>query len=236
MTLIGFGHTQTLEKYTYNGKTYFLIGCKADEDAKYKWAIQIGCIEYKANTSIEYTDISRLCYLTSANTKGEACGKIERTDAALSSDTKSLFIWTKAIKGKKEVVQYTKYDADKIFKIFEKNKGKAIACYNDDVKKACKWAYTQIDPKLPNGSCQGVEFSNADSMYVIGGNTGETPMIFKFQKGGTVKKATMEHKNFCSTTVTEGIQLKGDFIYFGVYDDGGKKPRYAIYSYPKSEI
>jgi len=57
---------------------------------------------------------------------------------------------------------------------------------------------------------------------IIGGNTGETPKIAKLIGSGSTYTysylATISHTSFGSNSETEGIQLKGTNIYFGIYD------------------
>lgn len=107
------------------------------------------------------------------------------------------------------------------------------------MKAACSGSLRQSGSNrvLPNNSCQGLEFTDADSIYVIGGAAGDTPKIAKMTGSGSNYKyaclATVTHSNFGSSAEAEGIQLKGDYVYFGI-SDKYKSDRACIYSIPKS--
>lgn len=192
MKLVNFGHNQTLEFYSHNNKTYILIGCKGNlNDKPYGkgLTIQVGRIQYKAGTTISnYTQINRMVRLDCANTSGKpfdiisenslASGYnietvVQRMDASLSSNKKYLILAVRSINGH---IQYSYYDFDVINNLLDKVKGKTpnyINCYNNsNIKDACKFSCIQKKGKriLPNGSCQGIDFTNAYSIYMASGN------------------------------------------------------------------
>lgn len=192
MKLVNFGHNQTLEFYSHNNKTYILIGCKGNlNDKPYGkgLTIQVGRIQYKAGTTISnYTQINRIVRLDCANTFGKpfdiisenslASGYnietvVQRMDASLSSNKKYLVL---AVRSIHEHIQYSYYDFDVINNLLDKVEGKTpnyISCYNNsNIKNACKFSCIQKKGKriLPNGSCQGIDFTNAYSIYMASGN------------------------------------------------------------------
>ena len=192
MKLVNFGHNQTLEFYSHNNKTYILIGCKGNlNDKPYGkgLTIQVGRIQYKAGTTISnYTQINRMVRLDCANTSGKpfdiisenslASGYnietvVQRMDASLSSNKKYLVL---AVRSIHEHIQYSYYDFDVINNLLDKVEGKTpnyISCYNNsNIKNACKFSCIQKKGKriLPNGSCQGIDFTNAYSIYMASGN------------------------------------------------------------------
>lgn len=192
MKLVNFGHNQTLEFYSHNNKTYILIGCKGNlNDKPYGkgLTIQVGRIQYKAGTTISnYTQINRMVRLDCANTSGKPFDIIsensltsgynietvvQRMDASLSSNKKYLILAVRSINGH---IQYSYYDFDVINNLLDKVKGKTpnyINCYNNsNIKDACKFSCIQKKGKriLPNGSCQGIDFTNAYSIYMASGN------------------------------------------------------------------
>ena len=92
------------------------------------------------------------------------------------------------------------------------------------VKSACYGSFRQSGSNrvLPNDSCQGLEFSDGDSIYIIGGAAGQKPGIAKLTGSGSSYKysclVTATHNNFGGNAESEGIQLKGDYVYFGISD------------------
>ena len=234
MILTGFGHTQTLEFYSHNYESYFLIGCKANEDYSLKWATQIGRIKYVPGTTVNYTSIYRFSSLSYANENGTSFGTIKRADAAISSDQNTLFLWAQDTTGE---IQYSSYDFDGIndeLDDLEQAGGTKYLSFSL-LTDYCYGSFRQSGNNrvLPNGSCQGVEYNNADSIFIIGGNTGETPKIAKMMGSGSTYTysylATINHNSFDNDTETEGIQLKGNNIYFGIYDhDTGSNKIYYI--------
>ncbi|MCI8957224.1 MAG: hypothetical protein HFG29_09645 [Eubacterium sp.] len=245
MVLKRFGHTQTLEMFQNNGKEYFWVGCKANEKYEdYKWATQLARIQYSPRSDIDYTEVYRFSSLSYANGDGISIGTIKRADAALSSNGKKLFLWVQDDTGE---IQYSYYDAGVLnakLDALEKNGGsKYIAFTNADIKKACYGSFRQSGSNrvLPNGSCQGVEFNDADNIFIIGGNQNEAPKIAKltgsksnytFSKLVTVTNSNLGVGAYAET---EGIQLKGDYIYFGIYYKNKTDPgRWQIYKILKS--
>ena len=162
-------------------------------------------------------------------------------DAALSSDKTKLFLW---VQNTNNVIQYSYYKTSVLNSLLD-SKESASSKYvsfegNSTLKTACYGSFTQSGSNrvLPNGSCQGVEFSDAASIYIIGGNTGETPKIAKMTGSGSNYKysclVTAKNSDFNSETESEGIQLKGDYVYFGTCHKSTKGEKQFIYSVLKS--
>lgn len=90
---------------------------------------------------------------------------------------------------------------------------------------------------LINGSCQGLEVSDAKSIYMASGGVEDTKWIFKLNStGGIIGKAYIKNTNLSGQTKTEieGLQLKGDDVYFGLCNHNEKgSGRQYIYSVPK---
>lgn len=247
MTLKNFGHGQTLEWFEHNGEAYFWVTCKADPtyNDKKMWGIQLGRLQYSADADdeppISYTDIPRFSSMSSANAEGKSIGKVKRVDAALSSDKGAVLFWVMDDTGE---VQYSLYDADKLNAALDAKEGKAskyVPCTDTAVRKACISSFRQ--PKgsrvLPNGSCQGLELSDGGSIYIIGGPDSKNPAIAKMTgKDSNYSYSTLvttEHSDFMGLREAEGIQLKGDNVYFGVFDKNNHgNGRNCIYSVPKS--
>jgi hypothetical protein len=244
MVLSNFGHTQTLEHYTHKKKDYFLIGCKASTADKTNWALQIGRIQYVAGRTVQYTSICRLSSLRCANKSGSSFGVLRRADAALSSNNERLVVWAQ---NESYDVRYSIYDFKKINNVLDtkiNESSKYVSCANSSVKNACISARTETKSGgnrfLPHGSMQGIELSDNDSIYIIGGNSSQIPEIGKMSSTGgnrALRKCT--HPNFGAShnSEAEGVQLKGDYVYFGVYNSNipkSKAGRWRIYSIPKT--
>lgn len=239
MTLKNFGHGQTLEWFEHNSKAYFWVTCKANEAYKFKWGTQIGRIQYKAKGSVDYTEIPRFSHMSYANKSGTSIGEVKRVDAALSSDRKKVFFWVMDNTGE---IQYSFYNAEKLNAELDKKESeesKFVPCTSSAVKSACYGSFRQSGSNrvLPNDSCQGLEFSDGDSIYIIGGAAGQKPGIAKLTGSGSSYKysclVTATHNNFGGNAESEGIQLKGDYVYFGI-SDKQSSDKACIYSIPKS--
>ena len=91
---------------------------------------------------------------------------------------------------------------------------------------------------LPDGSCQGLEVSDAKSIYMASGANNEKKWIFKLNSTGSVTgKVYMKNADLASGTNTEieGLQLSGDNVYFGLCNHNKKASgEQYIYSVPKS--
>ena len=72
---------------------------------------------------------------------------------------------------------------------------------------------------------------------IIGGAAGQKPGIAKLTGSGSSSKysclVTATHNNFGGNAESEGIQLKGDYVYFGI-SDKQSSDKACIYSIPKS--
>lgn len=235
MTLINFGHSQTLELFEYGGTDYFWIACKASDVTEKYWSTQIGRVEYKAGTTINYTNIRRLSALSKANETGTSYGTIKRVDAALSSDKSILLIWSK---NDNNQMQFTFYDATKVNAALNNSSSIYISCDSAAIKKACISSFKTYNAYLENDSCQGLEVSNAKSIYIASGQTNYTKHIIKLNSTGSlIKRIYIDNPILSSTTGTEieGLQLKDDDVYFGMCNHNGtNKTEQYIFSVPKS--
>lgn len=249
MILKNFGHAQTLEWFEHKGKAFFWVGCKANPDNTDKdWSTQIGRVQYQEPTvdangkrtvvNKDYTQICRFSHLSYANKSGKSAGAVSRVDSALSSDKTKILFWVKCTNG---VIQYSYYNAAKLNAELDKKEAssKFVPFTDSAVKAACYGAFQQTGSARvqPNNSFQGVEFSDATSIYISGGKAGQAPQIAKLTGSGSSYKysylRTMTHSEFGKGTEIEGLQLKGSYIYFGICDKT-KTERARIFSVTKS--
>lgn len=110
MLLEGVGHGQTLESYTYNNKTYFLVSCGGavfkdnNDNVTGVWSQEIGRVQYKANTVVYNSNIDRLVDLGYFIT--DPTDSVKRVDAAIYG-TSNLLIWTRTTKNKNHFAVYS---------------------------------------------------------------------------------------------------------------------------------
>jgi hypothetical protein len=143
---------------------------------------------------------------------------------------------------------------------------KFVNCDSKAVRDACLSVFKESGGNrfLPNGSMQGIELADggsiyivggasddtlffpiwlkmsSGSIYVVGGASDDTPKIGKMSGtgGGKVLK-NCTHSNFNGSNnkrEMEGVQLKGDLVYFGITNPklGENSGRWRIYSIPKT--
>lgn len=82
-----------------------------------------------------------------------------------------------------------------------------------------------------------MEATDALDTHIDDGAAGDTPKIAKMTGSGSSYKysclVTATHNNFGGNAESEGIQLKGDYVYFGI-SDKQSSDKACIYSIPKS--
>lgn len=242
MQLMGVGHGQTLEMYTYKGETYFLFACGDNAvGKKVHWSTQIGRIQYKANSVLYNKNIKRFTYLAYANKSGESFGSLLRMDAALSSDKKTLLIWKH--NGKKQ--QFSGFDFDTFNAVLSASNSNAVSFKgNTKMKKAC--TFTFDDRKKSLGlptSIQGLEISNKanglHSIYICSGTEDRDRKlsISRFNSAGDKKATVTLSHNFGKYMEIEGIHISGDNLQIGLcHVDGDFKSKQYIFTVPKSKL
>lgn len=206
MTLLDFGHGQSLDMYKYNDKNYLYIGCKS-ESSSYKFSLQVARITYKAGQTYTYTDANRFTYMNYANTSGKSLGTTYRV-AVGGNSTYTIF----RIQTEEGSVTYSIYDTAAINKLLDKNK--TVSMKSAEAKKACKRSFTQTGSGIvrPNSSFQGIDMVGNSHIYISGGPEGKTPQMARMTNTGTFAKLV---------TITnvgdheiEGVQCKDNRVYF----------------------
>lgn len=252
MDLKRFGHSETLQWFSHGGKSYFWIGTKGIktiESSTTLWATQLARIEYDPSRTydngnpLDYTEATRLSSVIRANPSGSADGSLTRFEAALSSnsDTPS---------GKEELLvlsindssprhgTFTIYDNEALNNILDDQEaaGQLYTSFQDVTSAAItSFKDTSVYGKIPYASIQGLEFSNGRAIYYSSGKQGEQCTISKGSwHYSSLNKKTV-YVGSVAATETEGMQLKGDLIYFGTshYTDGAVSDNYIV-SVPKS--
>ena len=244
MTLQNFGHNQFLEAITRNSKLYFWVGCKPNTEQG-GLTLQVGRIQYRPGTTVtDYTKITRLASLSYANTSGTSFGTINRVDAGLSSDKTKLLIAARNTDGD---IQYSIYDAETLNTLLDAKENQAskyVSFYNNTtLLNACLFSCVQTagNTALPNRSCQGVDLTNADSVYISGGiGSSDSSSDYHPQIGKLIKNngaysystlATVTNPNFGPSSEIEGVHIMGDELYFAIMAHGSNKRGNTQYIY-----
>lgn len=241
MILKEFGHGQILEGFTHNSQLYFFVGCKQGSSPNY-YSIQIGRIKYQPGVTISsYTSVCRLANLNYANKGGTSVGNVKRVEAAISSDQTKLLI---GVRNNNNNLQYSYYNMSTINSLLDakENETSKYVSFKDNstLINDCIFSFKQNGDArvLPNNSCQGLEFSNGNAIYIAGGNAGEAPQIGLMKKSGNTyiysSCVTIKSNAFGSKTEIEGLQLKGDDVYFAINGKDETTTTQYIYSVPKS--
>lgn len=241
MTLLNCGHGEVLDRYSYKGNYYFLVGTKPYEDNVYYWSLQVGRVKYTPGTKLNYTKVCRLAGLASANKSGKSDMEAVRVAAATSGDNTLLAIRTELIKGNKEYVQYSTYNLNQVNaqldKVENKSNNYLLFGGNASLKTACKYSFIQTKGKavIPNNSFQGMEISGA-YIYVSGGKgAGQYPRIAKircadgkFVSGVNMSTGKLPNGNdfILKGKEMEGLCCRDTKMYFGVVNGGEQSIQY----------
>lgn len=250
MYLTHFGHSETLQWFSHGGKSYFWIGTKgvktiASSDTY--WATQLARIEYDPSrtekNSLDYTQATRLSSVNRANPSGSADGVLTRFEAALSSnsDTPSgkLELMVLAINdASPRHGTFTIYDNEALNNILDDREasGNLYTSFADVTNTAITTHKdSSVYGKIPYASIQGLEFSNGRAIYYSSGSAGEQCTISKGSWGYSALSKKTVYVGSVAATETEGMQLKGNLIYFGTshYTNGAVSDNYIV-TVPKS--
>lgn len=212
MTINNAGHGQTLEEFTYGGKTYFLMTLTENPIDGIYWSTDIGCVEYKGGTTINSNNQKRFVGIK-VNGKTD----VKRVDAALSSDKSQIAIWKKNADNEIEICTYS---FDEFKKILLNDTTGTTASIS---KLTEKHSINDSDLDFPK-SFQGIELSNevdgVSSIYIAGGNESEDDMplvIARYNTNGNLKRAyRISYSLAYSIQEMEGIHINGDYLNFGL--------------------
>lgn len=239
MRLVNFGHSQSLEKYTYNGKTYFWISCgvKSFIDDKGKlavWSTEIARIQFSAGKTLYSDKESGLINLKYADKEGNGkdFGKIKRVDMAMSANGNNIAIWCKDTSGK---MRFTIYDNNLLNKALDSKTKRS--CNSKDVKKAYIYHKAIKSIKgLVGKSFQGMELTNNLNYYICSGKRSDNKKIVKLKKNADfIKDITLSGREGTlkqNVSEIEGLQIIGDALLYGLCGpnkEGQKQEEQYIY-------
>lgn len=255
MTLTGVGHGATLERYTYNNKEYFLITAKSNETINgdgntVYYSLQVGRIEYKANTTLDNLKIARFCNLNYANKANTRFADVERVNAAITTSADKILLW---VRSSSNSIQYSVYNFNTFNSELDKVEGNNYLAYfsnNTTMKNSCEYSVVQTSSNcvLPNGSFQGIDIANLGNtgkhaVYIASGNqnNGKELVVARVRYDVGSSLTYMDNVGIAlsgGNNEIEGIHvINSSTLYIGVakHNANGSKINY-IYSIPRSSV
>ena len=271
----GFGHGQTFEQFLYKGKEqYLLSGNPYGSEKHFSRDIVLMSPEefksiaemrdefggphefsYRGSWKNDPKPYKKLINANYANRTGISAGKLTRVDAAVTSDSSTLVVWSKVKSAK---VQISLYDINQICEKLYKKENEINSLSFDNLRKACITSYTvEMKEKLsdavqPGGSFQSVDVKKNNngtwSVYITSGNEAAKQSLYvsciTLKKGRNQKpsynivKVDPKIKNYTGTRELEGCHVVGNNLNFLVAPSGNKvsKQKQYIYSVPLSKI
>ena len=229
MTFNNCGHGQSLDFYTYGGKEYLLMGCKAETATTYNWSLQMARFQYEAGKTYDYTDLNRLSYMNYANKNISRLGTTYRVAGAASSGYLIFRIQTE-----EGTVTYSAYSNSKLNALLDASE--SVRMDTAEAKAACSFSFTQSGSNIirPNSSFQGIDISSTKSIYLTGGADGDTPQIARMNSSGSYLKL-IKVTNVGNLEI-EGVQCKNGNVYFVIVPStvaADKKEKHKIYYIPE---
>lgn len=251
MNLVNFGHGQTFEVFTddTDGSKWawvatYASSTQASSDGDF-WASRIGVIPLDG-VDKNASSVPSITYLNYLGT-GSKNMSMHRVDAALSSDTGRLAIWTESTGNSSATKRVTALNAKPLFEALKAN-GNINA--RDDFRMLSGGSFYVSTHDIssysyPQNSWQGMELSNMTSagynwVYLTSGQAGQSTEIVRapwnFSSPVTL---TVSVPGVVGEHETEAPQLYGDDVYFGVEEKyttsaGNESNHHYIYSIPKS--
>ncbi len=247
MTLTNFGHSQTVERFEYNGsREYFWISCKAGADGL-NFATQLARVQYIPGGTLDYTQADRLSSSNRANKTGKSMGTPYRIDGALDSSREHLAVVT--IMDTTNHTQITRYSNAGLNVALDNNPtGKKYLSFgHKSVTDAATHSHVfqmQYPGGFPNNSFQGVELANNSAIYISGGyatdgdKIGVQPKIAYGPWSGDLKQHLVYNIYWpYENTEIEGMFLRGDNVLFGISYHNSTDPHpNRIYSARKADF
>lgn len=230
MVLTGFGHGQSIQSFTHEGNRYFLLGCNAPEKAEkdtQHWGTEIACIQYRANSGIEYgcriaagQEYGLIKDLEFATDDGETKGAIKQVEFGLYGK-KTLVLWKRKGKGS---IQLATFDISKLIGGLTLKNEQGDISFKTEKPKCIFYKYANKTLKLykklyPNKSMQALDIVGNSRIYMSSG-TGSNMSLSKFTQ--TKKKFSRNLKYIKSTAdvlpkqtyEVEGMQAEGARLYY----------------------
>ena len=248
MVLTGFGHGQSIQSFTHGGNRFFLLTCNAPKNAPEgtkDWGTEIACIQYRANSGIEYgcriaegQEYGLIKDLEYATKDGKQKGAIKQVEFGLYGK-KTLVLWKKRGDGN---IQLATYDISKLIGgLTSKNEQGDISFKTK--KRTCKYykcagkGTERYQRLFPNSSMQALDIVGYSKIYMSSGR-GANMSLSKLTQ--TDKKLSRKLRYIESsagplpkqTYEVEGMQAEGGSLYYclapATATDGSKFPQYIV--------
>lgn len=207
MVLPGFGHGETLDMYTFEDQTYFLVTYAPSNGTPTLARIQYATGEHSIS---EYPQIVGMNY---ANKAAKSLGTPSRVIGVFSSANKFIF----RVQTTSGSVSYSYYDGNTINNLL--NNGNVNL---KDNKNACLSSFTQTGDDIvrPYGNMQGMEVRQRGDIYVCGNSKINEPGKPRIAKMNTSGACTIEMtiRNCKDSDEIEGLKIKGQTIYFAIHN------------------
>ncbi len=225
MTLENTGHGETLDFYSHNGKQYFYVGCKAETNTTYCWSTQIARIQYEADATYNYNELTRFTNIVFGNATGTRMGTTLRVAACVNGDY-TIF----RHQNTDGEFNYSFYSTSKLNDLMDM--GIQTNLNTDSARAACITSFAQTGSNRiqPNGNYQGMDLSSLNSIYLAGGAHGDIPQIARTNSKG--KYLNLVNITNVGQLEIEGVSCQRGKIYFAIVPgttEAIKKSSHKIY-------
>ena len=191
MVLKGFGHTQSLEFYKYNGREYLFMTGKYYErtnreqkelatvpDARF--ATQIVSVEYEPDREISVTGkkVGKIVGLRYSNKSKKSFGRINRVDIGLNESSSKIVIWKRRAKDGNVEISTIKFSNDMKKKLANK-KSITFGSYKT-IKKTNRLTNYIMKRGTSNfalpDSMQSIDMGGDNEIFISSGRENETEL------------------------------------------------------------
>ncbi|MGL3806053.1 hypothetical protein ACSYDW_08145 [Paeniglutamicibacter sp. R2-26] len=213
--LPGYGHGESLEVYSSNGRTYAWLGSETGQTPPFYHSRSISLIEYvKAPAGSKKASYRRIG--TIINLAAVAPGKTGpavRSAVALADGGNRLAIRVQ-LGGFRSTTYYGIYRTSELTSLMKRAQGQKLSIAN--AKNLLVSQFTE--PVSPNNSFQGFDINGigttTKNLYVFGGYTGQAPTIYRYTwtNGGraTHVRTYVLRGPFADGIEAEGIKAEAD--------------------------
>ena len=213
--LPNYGHGESLEVFTKNGRTYAWVGSGAAPIPPFYPSRNISLVEYiKAPSGSKKATYRRVGTLT--NLAAVAPGKSGMpygSSVALADGTNRLALRVRVVASMSSTY-YGIYKTGALIERMKKSPGQRLS-----ISKASDLRVTRFkEPTRPYNSFQGFDIKGAGTstkfIYLFGGATGQTPMIYRFiySNDGNIRHDRTYNitGSFIGTNEAEGVKVEAD--------------------------
>ncbi|MFF5790414.1 hypothetical protein ACFY5D_00015 [Paeniglutamicibacter sp. NPDC012692] len=215
MKLPGYGHGESLEVYTENGRIYAWLGSGSGETPPFYHSREVSLVEYikapEGSTKARYRRVGTLTNLA-AVAPGNS-GPAVRSAVALADGSNRIAIRVQ-LGGLRSTTYYGIYNTAKLKALMKKAPGQKLS-----IEKAKSLLVSQfVEPVTPNNSFQGFDINgvgtNTKNLYVFGGYSGQPPTVYRYTWTNTGLIAHVRTYVLTGPSISlieaEGIKVEAD--------------------------